>query len=90
MDRDRIHLLVASDGRYKLIRDRRGRAELFDLERDPGEEVDLSEELPGIRDRLMASLDAYLAKEGHAATDDGKPGLDDSLRDQLRALGYMQ
>ena len=89
MDRERIQILVASDGRYKLIQDHRGGIELFDLESDPGEQVDLSEELPEIRDRLMASLDAYLAQEGDAASDGSKPGLDDSLRDQLRALGYM-
>jgi arylsulfatase A-like enzyme len=90
MDGDRIHLLAASDGRYKLIRDRAGRIELFDLDSDPGEEIDLSEELPAIREALMASLDAYLATANDAGLEDNKPELDDSLHDQLRALGYMQ
>jgi arylsulfatase A-like enzyme len=89
MDQDRIHILTASDGRYKLIRDRQGRVELFDLERDPGEQVDVSEQLPEVRNRLAASLDTYLAQEGDAASDDSKPGLDDRLRQQLRALGHV-
>jgi hypothetical protein len=89
MDQDRIHILAASDGRYKLIRDRQGRAEFFDLERDPGELVDVSEQFPEVRDRLAASLDAYLAQEGDATSDDSKPGLDDRLRQQLRALGHV-
>ena len=33
---------------------------------------------------------AYLAEEGDAASVGSKLGPDDSLRDQLRALGYMQ
>lgn len=90
MDHGHIHLLSASDGRYKMIRDRHGRSQLFDLERDPGEEVDVSDDFPDINDRLAASLDAYLAKDSDEPSEYGAPRPDDSLSRQLRALGYIQ
>jgi arylsulfatase A-like enzyme len=90
MDDGRIHLLSASDGRYKLIRDHGGNLELFDLERDPGEQFDVADELSEIRDRLARRLDAYLAQEGGEASEVVSPRLDKNLRDQLRALGYGQ
>ena len=68
-------------------RDRGGRVALFDLKHDPREQNDLSDQLPKIRDRLAARLDAYLEEAGAG---EERYKLDDGLRDQLRALGYMQ
>lgn len=50
----------ARSGRYKLIEFfESGRLELYDLETDPGEWVDLSTELPDVRSRLHALLTAW-------------------------------
>lgn len=38
--------------------------ELFDLEEDPGEEYDLSEAIPGVRDDMAASLDQWRKRIG--------------------------
>ena len=47
-------------GRYKLIEFfESGRLELYDLDSDPGENRDLSAELPGVRDRLHGLLTSW-------------------------------
>ncbi|KAB8169948.1 sulfatase-like hydrolase/transferase [Streptomyces sp. 3MP-14] len=56
------HAAVRS-GRYKLVRYfRDGRAELYDLARDPGETTDLSARHPGRARALRARLEAHLAE----------------------------
>jgi len=51
------------DGRHKLIRDARGRAELYDLADDPFELVDIAAANPGIVARLAAELDRELTAQ---------------------------
>ncbi|MFW5744351.1 MAG: sulfatase/phosphatase domain-containing protein, partial [Spirochaetota bacterium] len=47
-------------GRYKLIEFfETGRLELYDLETDVGENYDLADELPDVRDRLHALLTSW-------------------------------
>jgi arylsulfatase A-like enzyme len=61
--------------------------EVYDLEADPTEQVDLAEANPDLTDDLRSEIDAYLA-------DDERPWnpqdveLDDLMLNQLRALGY--
>jgi arylsulfatase A-like enzyme len=77
--------------RYKLIwKETRG-VELYDLEADPEERHDLSEEQPELRDRLLEALRAW-----HAARVDPDrpapapaPQLGEAA-EQLRALGYIE
>ena len=77
-------------GRYKLVERRPGRAELFDLETDPGESRDLAERHPEIVARLR---DAYDRAEA-GATRYGQGGRETQLTpeavEKLRALGYVK
>ena len=69
---------------WKLVRDGDGASVLYDLERDPGEQRDLSSERPALTRALERSLgDAGAALSGAAAQSD-------AVLDRLQALGYVE
>jgi arylsulfatase A-like enzyme len=75
--------------RHKLIWRGGGRVELFDVERDPGEENDLAESLPELTGQLQALLDAWMADH---RTEEATPRFesqDGESLERLRALGYI-
>jgi arylsulfatase/uncharacterized sulfatase len=87
---------VRRDG-FKLIREMGpnglGAAELYDLSADPGERNDLSAAEPERVAALDAELRAYLEELRHeGALDFGleRDDMPDALREQLRALGYLE
>ncbi len=73
------------DGRYKYVR--APRAELYDVEADPGETHDLAALEPVVAERLAARLEAALARMGDA---ESRRGPDPEAAERLRALGYVQ
>lgn len=76
--------------RYKLILSTDGDDELFDLEADPGELHDLSEEKPRLFEALAGRLRALV--ESGAAQQGGvgeAPELDAAQLEELRRLGYL-
>jgi arylsulfatase A-like enzyme len=77
------------DGSYKYLRDATGREFLYDLARAPWETVDVLAAQPETAARLRASLDAALPHQPDGGAQDAAP-LDAHLRDQLRALGYVE
>ncbi len=64
-----------------------GRAELYDLAADPRESADLSGELADRTRSLYAKLTEYRAR---AASEAQAEALDEKLRAELEALGYLQ
>jgi arylsulfatase A-like enzyme len=83
------------DGRFKAIL-RRGRAELFDLNADPGELDNLATRRPRVLARLRrlaearSQADTRLAETlGGAAPGPPAPSLSPEERERLRALGYL-
>jgi arylsulfatase len=77
----------ATDGRFKLIADRRAQtAALYDLAADPAEQRDLAAERTGDVRRLASELEAWR----RAATQDGAEEEGESVEEQLKALGYLQ
>jgi len=87
----RKRALLAS-GRWLLIRDGVDRAfELYDLEADPGALRDVSEQEPVLAHRLMSKL-----HEIESTTVERRfrrpveVEIDDKLRSELRALGYVE
>ena len=66
------------------------RAQLFDLESDPGERVDLAAKRPELVRELRRGLEVLL-REGDAAAQE-TPGvsLDEETRQKLIALGYVE
>jgi arylsulfatase A-like enzyme len=84
------------EGDLKLVTTSRGEAFFYDLAVDPGESRDLSAERPEDVARLQARLAAVRAEIGlpeigaPLAVGDAAPPLDDTTREQLRALGYSE
>jgi arylsulfatase A-like enzyme len=79
-------------GRFKLIRTLpTGRVELYDLEADPGEQRDLSEARPALRERLLEALERELPVAAPAPEDPlARPEqLDPDTRRRLQELGYI-
>jgi len=79
-------------GRWKLIRNEEtGAKELFDLEADPSERMDLSAEQARIVESLDQALDALLeANQSRAGGGRSAVDLPDELKEALQGLGYAQ
>jgi arylsulfatase A-like enzyme len=74
-------------GRHKLVR-RKGHDELYDLEADPGEEVDLSSELPALARSLSADLDTWIAEAHEDWVESESEELSEETLRALEAIGY--
>jgi hypothetical protein len=77
-------------GRWKLIRIPGAsgvRWELYDLEADPGESVDLSASEGERVEELRGLLEAWLLASGPA---DAPPEIGPALEAKLRELGYVE
>lgn len=78
------------DGTYKLVLDiASGRAQLFDLRKDPGEKTDLSAQRPAETRRLQGALQRWIeSREGPVATGESRRRAEE-LEKRLRAVGYL-
>lgn len=81
-----------TDGRFKLVRTE-GAEELFDIESDPLETIDVSDRWPERRDALRRALDvveslprAHVEEPADERTDDAQSA---DLEEQMRILGYL-
>ena len=79
------------DGDRKLIVDPEApdRPELYDLASDPGEKVNLAARLPAEVERLRAELRTWARKNPRAPDQRTRDRLDENLRKELEALGYL-
>jgi arylsulfatase A-like enzyme len=83
--------LAVFDGRHKLlVRLPTRRTWLFDLEDDPGETTDLSEERPEEVERLSTLLEDWWRRQRPLLAEDRTLGLDPDDEEQLRELGYIK
>lgn len=78
------------DGRYRLVHYlESGRTELYDLAEDPGETVNLAEEMPQVTARLRQVIELWMEtmedQVGAGTTQHGAQ----ALERELRALGYL-
>jgi arylsulfatase A-like enzyme len=76
-------------GRYKLVRQVDGLVQLFDLQQDPGELIDLSQERPEIVAKLGDLLEQELTGVDTSLSDETMDFDEDTL-EQLRSLGYLE
>jgi arylsulfatase A-like enzyme len=74
---------------YKLVRGSDGQRELYDIESDPGETVDVSAAMPAVADELATLLDDWLASFEHATIDE-TVAITGDRKDRLEQLGYLQ
>jgi arylsulfatase A-like enzyme len=78
-------------GRFKLLR-RGEKSELFDLEADPGERVDVASQRPEVVRALTALIDARLDTDRALARQHARGGdvsISDSERKRMEAIGYQ-
>jgi arylsulfatase A-like enzyme len=84
-------------GRWKLISNlvssqliEKPRYELFDLEGDPGERVNVADRHPDVVQRLDREIAAHIKERWQApSAQEGAPDMDPEVLEQLRALGYV-
>lgn len=90
-------ITAARNARLKLIRTNPGNprglpeVELFDLQKDPGEQMDVAAERRvevEDLDREIVAITTGAAEE--AVANEGEVQMDDATRDRLRALGYIE
>lgn len=82
-----------TSNRHQLLFDTRsGKRRLFDLERDPEEQVDVAASRPEIADGLLEVLRERLAESARRNTGPptAAPVVDEDTRRQLEELGYVE
>lgn len=80
-------LRMVQTPRYKLCHDRLASSDsLYDLERDPGEQVDVSPLHPNVVEALLAEISRILAGATEAAAIEGRSAEEIEF---LRSLGYF-
>jgi len=78
------------DGRWKLIAsDGRGDPQLFDLQQDPGEQVDLADSHPEVLARFAGALADFEKIHLEPADDLEQAPVTPETIEQLKALGYV-
>lgn len=80
--------VALSEGQHRLFLEA-GRVELFDVDADPGEAIDISEAHPELTASLRRRVDDYLASKPPWPGGVPQVELDDMQLGQLRALGYV-
>ncbi len=73
---------------FRFAPPQRGRAELFDLGADPAESRSLADRQPGLANDILRWINDFYAGARKAQTQ--KARIDQSVRDQLKALGYIR
>ena len=84
-DRFRRELRSIEEGVWKLIEDDRGRVELYDLQSDPSEVVNLAGQEAGRVDTMRAQLGPRPVEPSREPTE-----LSEESLDRLRSLGYVR
>jgi arylsulfatase A-like enzyme len=85
---DRVRRAVF-DWPYKLIHSSDSKHELYDLDADPREERNLYSDRPDVVERLAIALHELLTARPDPVPESELDPLDDDLRRQLKALGYL-
>jgi arylsulfatase A-like enzyme len=76
-------------GKWKFLWRGDGRHELYDLEGDPAERVNLAQSDPAMAYQLEARLDAWMSELGQRSVASGDADYDDETLERLRGLGYV-
>jgi hypothetical protein len=78
------------EGPLKLLWNSRGEHQLFDLEADPGEALNLAKSDSARVAEMEASLLRYLAELPTPLAADAEGEIDEDTRKALRGLGYLE
>lgn len=85
----RTELWAAIQGPWKMIR-KAEKVELFNLDRDPDEQLDVAPENAKIVAGLERSLEAIQEDQAADPAGEVQVPVDQELREQLKALGYVE
>ncbi len=77
------------DNRWKYI-ERPNDVELYDIQEDPGEQANFSQDHPDVVDELSEIIDAYRQKAATTAEELESVAIDGEVQDRLEQLGYLQ
>ncbi|MGH9329509.1 MAG: tetratricopeptide repeat protein, partial [Vicinamibacterales bacterium] len=80
-------LVAVREGRYKFVR--APRRELYDLQTDPGERVNLADRHPQRAEALERALDDLVARVSRPDAVRAPAPVDPEVEERLRALGYI-
>ena len=72
-----------------IMNEEKGEHELYNLDRDPNEQINLIDKVPNVAEAFASKLKAVLPKIKGKYIETHDPKLDEGLRDRLKALGYM-
>lgn len=75
-------------GEYKYIRGSDGSEQLYDVEQDPGERIDIASTEPDITVELAADLTEWVDSFEHAERE-GEIDMTEATKGRLRDLGYL-
>jgi hypothetical protein len=75
---------------HKLVESSDGTLELFDLERDPEELVNLAPEDPELVRTLSERIDAFAERHPPLYAEEAEAVLQPDTEEALRALGYIE
>lgn len=76
---------------WKLIAADQGYSQLFNLETDPGESINLIEAHPEIAKQLQLELESMnITGQSNEAAADSTEEISDDMREELEVLGYLQ
>ena len=84
---------VLYDGKYKYMNyGYKKDSELYDLDRDPTEQQNLAEKFPGIAKMMEEKLKDWknTHKPKYISSSDREPTMSKEMKEQLKALGYLQ
>ncbi len=76
-------------GRYEYIWASDGQNELYDLSQDPGETQNIIEKFPDVAQKMAKELHDRLQSMKSPGTPESVGTMDETTRDQIRALGYL-
>ncbi|NIR71676.1 sulfatase [candidate division KSB1 bacterium] len=89
VERFRNQLWMARWGSFKLIADSKGHFELYNLDEDPQEQVNLYGKASTIFDQLRNALEDWRNSGASPVTSRSYDYEDETLRKHLKALGYL-
>lgn len=88
-EKDNKHVSLRTPKWKYILDEENGKHELYNLERDPNEQIDLVDKEPRLTEALSLKLKTILSKIKNEYIEAPDSQLNEELRDRLKALGYI-
>lgn len=87
-EKENKHVSLRTTKWKYIMNEEEGKHELYNLDRDPNEQINLIDKVPNITEAFASKLKAVLPKVKGKYIETPDPQLDEELRGRLKALGY--